>query len=910
MLLPENKILVDARNIDQLLPDLIAQVSEAKFVGFDIETHDADRHDGLNRFMKTNEEGQKASNTKLVFDVNRTTVTGFSIYADENKKDQAYYINLAHADVENRVPWEKARQIIEKKNPDAYWIIHNANYEWTMMMKSLGHDLGERVLCSMQLCVSAYSPDTYFRENFYGPGLGGIEKILPIVQRVFAGFEPGQEMTNEQEEILYKVIAKESDAEHSYNGFVNAIRIGYDLKRAVKSWFDYDMATFQQTLDGKVHMGQLTGEEVASYGVDDAYWCVKLFHRVLAYIMQTNPPVFQTYLDQEMPFVREASQVWQHGIKMNTQAVYDRRTVERSMEAQALRDMKKAIRGLLPFPDDIHEKLAKYDKWYFDENKGTGNAAKYRKQIIDWANSPDSEDDFAQVMQVRSPVSAAWALEKGKPESKGLNLVHYMPMRVVLYDLMRGSFMLVNGKTQSDGDCRAELRRRWIKKYAEGELKGFIEDSNGREIDAQGEAVEDMATWVLPDELRPAYDRFRAGLGVFQTYGAMAGIAQRVKLYITPYLNLIDPETNRVYPVLSSLLASRRSACATPNGQQLAKFGESQYVRGFFEADDDDAEGEEHILVSADWSAVELVIIGEYSGDAGFFEAYGQRPHRDLHRLAVLGITGMSPDEYDVHPDKKKMRTKIGKVSNFGYWYSGALGTTAKEMGWTSDEMWEQSDKYRNTFPQGEAWRLGVIEASRDQGYVELPDHHRRDRFESTIEWMNAMRQKFQQYGVPAIANFGEVVIKKINRRAGNQAVNSMVQGLCAALAKRKIRRMKDVIKEKGYRARFFLLIHDELVYSVPRSQAVAFMKDLYEVMIEPAGLINNLKLDSSLAVGKTLQPWSLDKAPNGQIELMEIQDGVPAVSADRWGKAANDEERQAIVDYILDGPKKEKKAA
>ncbi|WKV22058.1 DNA polymerase [Achromobacter phage 2-1] len=837
-----------------------------------------------------------------MFDVNRTTVTGFSIYPD--KGERAYYINLAHADVENRVPWALAKAILVSKKPDAYWIIHNANYEWTMMAKSLGFELGDKVLCSMQLCVSAYSPDTYFRDRFYGPGLGGIEKLLPIVQRVFAGYQPGMEMSNEQEELLYKVIAKESDAEHSWNGYVNSIRIGYDLKRAVKSWFGYEMATFEQTLGKKVHMGQLTGEEVASYGVDDAYWCMRLFHAVLAYIMQTNPPVFQTYLEQEMPFVQQASKVWQHGIEMNTEAVYARRTVERSLEAQSLRDLKKAVKGLLPFPADMHDKLAKYDKWYWDETKGSGNVEKYRSQITAWAASMDHEDDYLQVKQVRSPVSAAWALEKGERESTGPNLVHYMPMRVILYDLMRGSFMLVNGKTQSDGDCRTELRRRWIKKYEEGELAGFIA------ADAQGNPVKAPATLVLPDELRPAYDRFWAGMGVFDAYAKMAGISQRVKLYITPYLNLIDPDTNRVYPVLSSLLASRRSACSTPNGQQLAKFGESQYVRGFFEADKDDAEGEEHVLISADWSAVELVIIGEYSGDAGFFDAYGQRPHRDLHRLAVIGITGMAPEEYDVHPDKKQMRTKIGKVSNFGYWYSGALGTTAKEMGWSSDEMWEQSDKYRNTFPQGEAWRLGVIDFARDNGYVELPDHHRRDRFESTYEWMSHMRQKFDHYGVEAIKNFGEMIIKKVEPPRRQPSCELHGARLCAALAKRKIKRMDEVIKAKGYRARFFLLIHDELVYSVPRSQALAFMKDLYEVMIEGAGLINNLKLDSSLAIGKTLQPWSLDKAPNGQIELMEIQKGVPCVAEGSWGNAANDEERQAILDYILDGPKQQERKA
>jgi DNA polymerase I-like protein with 3'-5' exonuclease and polymerase domains len=890
----DRKVLVDARNWAELAPRIMEEVAAKGFIGFDIETEDSERHEGLNRLMKINDEGKKGGNTKLVFDTNRTTVTGFSIYPDENH--HGYYINLAHADIENRVSWADAKKLLEAKQPDAYWVIHNASFEWTMMAKALGFDLGTRVICTLQLCVTAYSPDTYFIDKFREPGLGGIERLLPAVSRAFAGYEPGQTMNADQEDLLYKVIAKESDAAHSYNGYVASIKIGYDLKRAVHSWFGYKMATFDETLRGRAHMGQLTGEETFEYGVDDAYWCLQLFHRVMQFIMATNPPVFNTYMEQEMPFVRSASDAWQHGIKLNGTAVLSRRDQERSNEARCLRTLKAAIRDLLPFPDEPHEKLLKYDKWYFDPVKGSEGWKKYRTQIAKWANQPDSDDDFEQCMQTRGPVSNAWAIERGVKESSGVNLVHYMPMRTVIYDLLRGSYMQADGKTQSDGDCRDELERRWIKRYNDEILKGCIDPKTG-EVSADLK----LSAKTLP-ALQELITRYEAGMTMFRCYKEMASISQRVKLYLTPYLCLVDPDTGRVYPQMSSMLATRRSSCQNPNGQQLSKFGEAVYVRGFFEADDDDAEGEEHVLVSADWSAVELVIIGDYSNDPKFRKAYGQRPHEDLHKEAVTGLMGLTDEEYESNPNKKQLRTDIGKPANFGYWYSGALGTTGEALGWTSDFMWEMVDKYRATFSVAEEWRVSTIEEAREKGYVELPDHHRRDRFEATYEWINIMKQKFASYGDPAIAAFGDAVIKKINRRAGNQCVNAKVQGLGGALAKRAIIRMKQRIAERAYRARFYLLVHDELIYSVPRSQVIDFCDDFYDVMIEDAGLMKNLKLDSSLAVGKSMQPWNKEKCANGQVELMEMQKGLPCISEDRYGKRATREERLAILNYILDG--------
>jgi len=211
--------------------------------------------------------------------------------------------------------------------------------------------------------------------------------------------------------------------------------------------------------------------------------------------------------------------------------------------------------------------------------------------------------------------------------------------------------------------------------------------------------------------------------------------------------------------------------------------------------------------------------------------------------------------------------------------------------------MWEFTEIYRETFAVAEEWRTSTIADVRAKGYVELPDHLRRDRFEATEQWATIMRQKFEPYDVPG---FVELLISKIRNRAGNQAVNALVQGLCATLAKRKILKLRRMIAEKGYRARLWLLVHDELVCSVHKDDALDFMVDLYQLMIEDEGVFKNIKLDSSLAIGRNFQPFDPKECPKGQIELMELNKGLPCVGEERWGKAATREERQAVLDYLM----------
>lgn len=336
------------------------------------------------------------------------------------------------------------------------------------------------------------------------------------------------------------------------------------------------------------------------------------------------------------------------------------------------------------------------------------------------------------------------------------------------------------------------------------------------------------------------------------------------------------------------------------NAQQLSKHNkETNYVRGYYLADDKD-----QLIVSLDWSAVELVLIGECSGDLNFAEAYGQRPHKDLHGPAAARALGMSMEEYNAHPDKKMYRSKVGKPSNFGYWYSGWLATTAKEMGWDMNQTAEAVRAYAEGFPIGEEWRLNTIALVKKQGFVQLPDGHRRVRFEATQNWEAQFLEAFEALGGgDAYLEFARRAMAQIQRRAGNQAVNAMIQGSCGSLAKRAILSMKAKIKEKGLRARFMLLIHDEVLFSVHKDDCLATMDLLYDEMIQGRGIVNNLVLDSSIAIGYTFQPYDANRAPYGQIELMELPEGIEGIAPERVGCRATQEERALVIKHLTNRP-------
>lgn len=860
-------ILIDNRNFDTLAPALIDLIREKQFIGFDIETFD-EPHEGINRF-------RKGKDTRA-FDARRTTVTGFSLYP-QNSGERAFYVNLNHADVENRVPWEKARTLLDAKDDESYWVSHNAPFELTMMSNSLSYNLGN-VVCTLQMAVSTYGPDNYDTTTYSFAQLGEIKTLFPKIAKLFFDKDPyDRNLTTEQGEVFAQVLGKQSKAAHSYNGFVNSISYGYGLKKAVRSFFGHEMASFEETVGKGRNMGDLTGEEVVAYGADDAYWCVRLFEQLMTVMVSKDPKLARTFFDQENPMVHVFSDIWKNGFRVNTEAVREYQRLERAEYAKTLRELKKLIKATGGYPTKHNEKMLEVESWYEKNPNG------YRTKIWSWACTPEKDKDFDEVSLVGGAVSEAWRHELGLPKSVGVNLSYYMATRSIMYDLLNQKLIISKGKVQSDGEARGKVLDR-----------GTLDD-NGRCI--------------------------------IHLLSEIGGIEQRMKLYLNPYLLLIDPETNRMYPQVSSKLATRRMAMSNPNGMQLAKRGASTYVRGFYEADQDD-----HIIISADWSQVELVLVGELSGDPEFKRAYGQTPYLDLHlgaaadalrvaipeiteelmsnlhKMSVEEINGINPlilinpegERMDPAKAKKFWRTEVGKGSNFNYWYSGALSTVGDRLGWTSDQMWEATENYRRRFAVAEEWRVNTIDQCKMRGFVTLPDGHRRERFEATFDWAMQTQAMFDAHGLQGLSNFGKMMVRSIQSRAGNQAVNAMIQGTSATLAKRSILRGIKMIKNEGYDARFMMPIHDELVWSVNRSQAIPFIHDLKKVMVNHPDIVSDLVLHCTVSVGNTFEPYDAKKAPYGQIELDETPD-LSFLPEEVWGGACNDNEIAQVLEYLND---------
>lgn len=927
--------LVTKDNYDQVMGRILRLCAQHKpLVGLDIESEDGDRHAGLNEFMRLDPKSLKYKNPKkLVFDVQRTNITGFSLYLDQDHT--CYYFNTGHADVENRIALDQVIPALEYIKQHCTYIIHNACFEIGMLNATWGFDVGKNYICTLTMAVSGYNDDEYPLLRYKANGLGGIKQLMPKLKKAFLAYRDGQEMTGEQQDLVHSILGKQSVSSWSYNGLVRESRYGYGLKEAVKSWFGHKMDTFKDTLNGKAHMGLLTSQEACVYGADDAYWCVRLFYAIYDFMMATNPQVFNTFLQQENPMPRIFAKSWIRGMPVNKRNIDKREASERANYAEALRDLQKAIRAVLPFDEEPKWRMVfRQDKWYLGKNNDA--YLKYRNRVKAFAEQ-NFETDEDIILAVSGPITDKLCRDLQRPLKKNAaNFAHYMMQRTLLHDLCNLPFIFIKGDLKTDKEARGKLKERVaeLKESTElsvQELVRYIEKTQGRkptESELQGIHTLALANqnWFL--------NKGDAVIALLEALNTIATVETRIKLFINPYLMLTDPDTNRMYPMIRSELNTRRMSCENPNAMQLAKRGESTYIRGFWLP-----QNEDHVILSLDWSQVELVLVGSASDDPAFAEAYGQIPYKDLHAKAAsaaiaVKLPGFSEDDFNQLHDPEAAKTNfiacwgeagnypfynpatgvpltkpfkdfrnLGKPVNFGYWFSGGCFTAAEGFGWSAEETFEAADNYRNTFPMAEKWRVATQEFAKNFGYVMLPDGHRRTRFESTMAWFVWWVGEWAKYGLRELGIF---LGKKIQRRAGNQVVNARIQGSGATLAKRSAITMDSEMIEEGgqFDAYFLMPIHDELVFSVHKDQAVAFGNYLKQVMCNHPEIVPKLKLDGTCSIGLTLEPYDSEKAPFGQIELDEAPFIEGYTPKELEYQPLPDAFRQRVVDYLFEASK------
>ena len=223
------------------------------------------------------------------------------------------------------------------------------------------------------------------------------------------------------------------------------------------------------------------------------------------------------------------------------------------------------------------------------------------------------------------------------------------------------------------------------------------------------------------------------------------------------------------------------------------------------------ASDEEHVLVDADYSQMELRVLAHISKDDRFIDAFLQG--QDIHRRTAAEIFGVPLEQ--VTPEQRNS----AKAVNFGIVYGISDFGLAKNLGISRSEAKKYIGSYFSRYPGIKEYMDRIVEQGRKQGYVTTLMGRRRKLSELSSRNHN-------------IRSFGERI-----------AMNTPIQGTAADIIKKAMNDVYYGLKEKGLKSKLILQVHDELIidtYLPELEEVKALVKDKME---------NAIKLDVPLLV-------------------------------------------------------------
>ncbi|HKX39428.1 MAG TPA: DNA polymerase I, partial [Burkholderiales bacterium] len=289
------------------------------------------------------------------------------------------------------------------------------------------------------------------------------------------------------------------------------------------------------------------------------------------------------------------------------------------------------------------------------------------------------------------------------------------------------------------------------------------------------------------------------------------GLAKLRSTYTEKLPGQIDPNTGRVHTSYHQAVAiTGRLSSSDPNLQNIPiRTAEGRRIRQAFIAP------EGHVLLSADYSQIELRIMAHLSGDEGLRRAFAEEG--DIHRATAAEVFGVAPDA--VTNDQRR----AAKAINFGLIYGMSAFGLARQLGIERHAAQDYVGRYFGRYPGVREYMERTRAQARERGFVEtvfgrrlyLPEIRSRDR-------------NLQQY-------------------AERSAINAPMQGTAADIIKRAMIRVHAWLEETGARARLVLQVHDELVLEVAESDVAKVRKNLVELMCGAAELAVALKVDTGV---------------------------------------------------------------
>ncbi len=274
------------------------------------------------------------------------------------------------------------------------------------------------------------------------------------------------------------------------------------------------------------------------------------------------------------------------------------------------------------------------------------------------------------------------------------------------------------------------------------------------------------------------------------------GLRKLLGTYIEPFPTYVSPRDGRVHTTFNqALTATGRLSSSNPNLQNIPiRTEQGREIRKAFVP-----ESADRVIMSADYSQIELRIMAHLSGDAHLCEAF--RQGIDVHAATASKIFRVPIEE--VTSDQRR----IAKTANFGIMYGISSFGLSQNLGCSRAEAKRLIDDYFASFPSIRGWIDGTLEGARARGYVETLMGRRRY--------------------VPDV-NSGNATVRAFAER---NAVNAPIQGTSADIIKLAMIAVDRRLRKEGLRSRMVLQIHDELLLEVPLSETEAVSRLLTEEM-------------------------------------------------------------------------------
>ena len=275
--------------------------------------------------------------------------------------------------------------------------------------------------------------------------------------------------------------------------------------------------------------------------------------------------------------------------------------------------------------------------------------------------------------------------------------------------------------------------------------------------------------------------------------------------YVDALPQMINRKTGRVHTSYGQAVAvTGRLQSNNPNLQNIpVRTDRGKEVRKAFIPRDS-----KHILLSADYSQIELRIVASISGDKNMCKAF--KDGTDIHTATAARVYNVSEREVT-----KEMRYKAKSV-NFGIIYGqGAFGL-ADNLGISRTEAKEIIDNYKKEFPGIQKYMDDSINFARENGYVETLMGRKR--------WLRDINS----------ANF------TVRGFAERNAINSPIQGTAADMIKLAMQKVHAAMKKEKMQSKMLLQVHDELVFDALKSE-VNELKPLILECMQSAMLLPNM---------------------------------------------------------------------